>query len=101
MSDVLRDLAAQGLGVAWLAESSVDQASGLVPLASRDWDVEVAMLAYKQKACTRPAVNRLWQRMQPAARPPRLKQTRVGLTLRRLRGNPPAARNTANPSRRG
>ena len=29
MSDVLRDLAAQGLGVAWLAESSVDQASGL------------------------------------------------------------------------
>ena len=38
---------------------------------------------------------------EPAARPPRLKQTRVGLTLRRLRGNPPAARNTANPSRRG
>ena len=61
MSDVLRDLAAQGLGVAWLAESSVDQASGLCR-----WPAATGMSKWPcwlQKACTRPAVNRLWQRM--------------------------------------
>jgi len=73
MSEVLRDLAVQGLGVAWLAESAVTDSVNsavLSPLSSRDWDVAVEILAYRQKTNHRSAVSALWQRMQ--TEPPRV-----------------------------
>jgi len=64
MSDVLGDLAAQGLGVAWLADSALCGVRGdLAPLPSRGWDIEVSVLAYKEKRNDRPALAALWQRM--------------------------------------
>ncbi|MBB1593308.1 LysR family transcriptional regulator [Achromobacter sp. UMC46] len=66
MSDVLGDMAAQGLGVAWLADSALrrrgDQA--LAPVANRAWDVEVSVLAFKEAADTRPVVSELWEKMR-------------------------------------
>ncbi len=71
MSDVLGDMAAQGLGVAWLADSALQRlpAADLQPVANRAWDIEVAILAFKDRNDARPAVDALWQRMRAAAQP--------------------------------
>ncbi|RBL82901.1 LysR family transcriptional regulator [Streptomyces cavourensis] len=71
MSDVLGDMAAQGLGVAWLADSALQRrgVADLQPLANRAWDIEVAILAFKDRRDARPAVDALWQRMRAMAQP--------------------------------
>ena len=65
MTDVLGDLALQGMGVAWLPDSSFvsGRLKELVPLGEGAWDVEVAIVAWRARANTRPAVGRLWERI--------------------------------------
>jgi len=65
MSDVLADLAAQGLGIAWLPDSSFQRSGleGLAPVGEGAWDVDVAIVAYKAKTNARRAVSRLWGRI--------------------------------------
>ncbi len=69
MSDVLGAMAAQELGVAWLADSALERlaSADLAPLASRLWDIEVSILAFKDRADSRPAVEAMWQRMCASA----------------------------------
>lgn len=71
MSDVLGDMAAQELGVAWLADSALQRlaSADLAPLANRLWDIEVSILAFKDRADSRPAVEAMWQRMRLTAQP--------------------------------
>lgn len=69
MSDVLGDMAAQELGVAWLADSALQRLAhaNLEPLASREWDIEVYILGFKDRADSRPSVGALWERMRATA----------------------------------
>lgn len=65
MSEVLGGLALEGLGVAWLPDSSFcgGHFNGLVPLGDGQWDVEVSIVAYRNKAgCRRPA-SEVWDRV--------------------------------------
>jgi len=65
MSDVLGDLAAEGLGVAWLPASSFRRGrlAELVAVGDGDWDIEVAIVAYRAKSNPRGASARLWERI--------------------------------------
>lgn len=71
MSDVLGDMAAQGLGVAWLADSALRRlgAADLAPLTNRAWDIEVSILAFKDRSDARAAVEAVWRRMAAGAQP--------------------------------
>jgi DNA-binding transcriptional LysR family regulator len=65
MSDVLGDLAMQGLGVAWLPDSSLcgDRLRGLVPLGDGEWDLDVSIVAYRSRAGARRAATQVWDRI--------------------------------------
>ncbi len=65
MTEALAGLAEQGLGVAWLPDSSFGpgRLGGLVPAGDASWDVEVSIRAYRAKANLRPALDTLWQRI--------------------------------------
>lgn len=71
MSEVLGDLAAQGLGIAWLPDATL--ASGrlgnLVPVGDGEWDSEVSAVAWRSRANTRRAVGQVWERIVAQARP--------------------------------
>jgi DNA-binding transcriptional LysR family regulator len=65
MSELLGDLALQGLGVAWLPDSSFcgGRLQGLVPLGGGGWDADVAIVAYRSLASGRRAVSEVWKRL--------------------------------------
>ncbi len=65
MSDVLGDLAQQGLGVAWLPASALEtgRLPGLVPVGDGGWDIEVAVVAWRARSNTRRAVAQVWDRI--------------------------------------
>lgn len=65
MSDVLGDLAEQGLGVAWLPTSSLvgSRHPSLVPIAGEEWSVEVSIVAYRLKTNCRRAVSQVWDKL--------------------------------------
>ena len=65
MSDVLGDLARQGLGVAWLPDSTFERGGleDLVAVGEGDWDTEVAIVAYRARSNLRRAVTQVWCRM--------------------------------------
>jgi DNA-binding transcriptional LysR family regulator len=65
MSDVLGDLAAQGFGIAWLPESSFQRGrlAGLVAVGDGEWDIEVAIVAYRARSNARRAVSQVWTRL--------------------------------------
>ncbi len=65
MSDVLADLVRQGLGIAWLADSSLrrDGLESLVALGDGNWDIEVSVVAYRAQNNPRLAVSRVWERL--------------------------------------
>lgn len=65
MSDVLGDLAQQGLGLAWLPESSFlnGRLSGLQAVGQGEWDCAVSIVAYRAKTGGRKAVDQVWERM--------------------------------------
>jgi DNA-binding transcriptional LysR family regulator len=63
MSDVLRDLAIGGHGVAWLPESSLRAADreSLVRLGNDSWTMPLQIIAFRSRDNRRPAVTRIWQ----------------------------------------
>lgn len=65
MSDVLADLVRQGLGIAWLPDSSFQRPGleTLVALGEGAWDTRVAIVAYRAKANTRRPVAEVWARI--------------------------------------
>jgi DNA-binding transcriptional LysR family regulator len=65
MSDVLGNLAQQGLGVAWLPDSSFQRGGleGLVALGGGEWDIEVSIVAYRAPSNVRRAVFQVWERL--------------------------------------
>lgn len=65
MSDVLGDLASQGLGIAWLPDSSfkLHRHWDLQAVGNAYWDAEVAILAFKPKSNTRAPVMKIWRQI--------------------------------------
>lgn len=65
MSDVLGDLAEEGFGIAWLPESSFQRGrrGGLVAVGDGEWDIEVAIVAYRARSNARRAVSQVWDRL--------------------------------------
>ncbi len=61
MSDVLRDMALAGFGVAWLPDRTVEAGRpGLVPVGTDAWSLDLSIVAFRDRANVRPAVDRLW-----------------------------------------
>ncbi len=65
MTDVLGDLALQGLGIAWLPDSSFVSGllAGLVAVGDGAWEVEVSIVAYRSRVNARAVVGHLWERI--------------------------------------
>jgi DNA-binding transcriptional LysR family regulator len=65
MSDVLRDMAFTGRGVAWLPESTVAAAGrkGLVPVGGDIWAVPVSLIAFRDRRNDRRALNLFWSEL--------------------------------------
>ena len=64
-SDVLRGFALSGRGVAWLPDCSLspDDRALLGPVDDGGWSVDVSTLAFRNRAQSRPAMDRLWSRL--------------------------------------
>jgi DNA-binding transcriptional LysR family regulator len=61
MSDVLRDMALAGHGIAWLPDSTVMAgASGLVALDGDMWTLPIKVVAFRDRTNKRRSVARLW-----------------------------------------
>ena len=62
MSDILRDMAIAGQGIAWLTESTVAAApkDALVPIGGARWSMPLSIMAFRGTANTSPAVSRIW-----------------------------------------
>jgi LysR family transcriptional regulator, hypochlorite-specific transcription factor HypT len=65
MTDVLGDLALQGMGIAWLPDSSFVSGwlAGLVPVGDGAWDIEVSIVAWRARGNARAVVGRLWEQI--------------------------------------
>lgn len=65
MTDVLGDLALQGMGIAWLPDSSFvsGRLAELVAVGDGAWDVEVSIVAYRSRVNARAVVGQLWERI--------------------------------------
>ncbi len=66
MSDVLRDMAMAGQGIAWLAESTVaaGRPDSLVAIGGALWTMPLSIMAFRNRSNTNPAVTRLWLSLQ-------------------------------------
>lgn len=62
MSDILRDMAIAGHGIAWLPESTVANVpkDALVPMGGARWSMPLSIMAFRDRANGNPAVARLW-----------------------------------------
>jgi DNA-binding transcriptional LysR family regulator len=71
MSDVLGDFAQQGLGVAWLPDSSFQRGrlNDLVAVGEGEWDIDVSVVAFRAKSNSRHAVSQVWERILQTAGP--------------------------------
>lgn len=65
MTDVLASMAQEGLGVAWLPDSSFvgGRYPGLVPLGGGRWSIDIDIAAYRVKANSRRVLERTWARL--------------------------------------
>ena len=65
MTDVLGDLALQGMGIAWLPDSSFvsGRLAGLLPVGDGAWDIDVSIVAWRARGNARAVVGRLWERI--------------------------------------
>lgn len=72
MSDVLADLAQQGLGIAWLPDSSFlnGRLTELVAVGDGEWDCSVSIVAYRARTSGRKAVEQVWERMASTGKAP-------------------------------
>lgn len=68
MTDVLREMALAGYGVAWLPDSSVKgpAAEQLVRLGGTPWSTPLSVVVFKDRANDRPALARLWAMLTDA-----------------------------------
>jgi DNA-binding transcriptional LysR family regulator len=66
MADVLRALAVAGQGVAWLPDCTASQAppGSLVALGDASWTLPLSIVAYRDRASKRAAVQRLWTHLE-------------------------------------
>ncbi len=66
MSDVLRDMAIAGHGVAWLPESTVAAGpkDALVAIGGAKWSMPLSVMAFRDRENRNPLVARLWSLMQ-------------------------------------
>ncbi|HRE19859.1 MAG TPA: LysR family transcriptional regulator [Rhabdaerophilum sp.] len=66
MSDVLRDMAIAGHGIAWLPESTVAAGpkDALVPIGGAKWSMPLSVMAFRTRDNRNPVVTRLWSLMQ-------------------------------------
>jgi len=71
MTDILADLACQGMGIAWLPDSSFGpgRLQNLVAIGEGAWDIEVSIVAYRAKANPRGVVDQLWARILEDGQP--------------------------------
>jgi DNA-binding transcriptional LysR family regulator len=64
MSDVLRDMALAGHGVAWIPDSTALHGNGqLVPLGGDMWTLPLKIVAFKDRANRRRSVSRVWAQL--------------------------------------
>jgi DNA-binding transcriptional LysR family regulator len=66
MTEALAAFAEQGLGIAWLPDSSFGHGrlADLVAAGNASWNVEVSIRAYRSTTSTRPALDMLWSRIE-------------------------------------
>ena len=66
MSDVLREMAIKGFGIAWLPDCTVEASLGhnLVPVDDGSWSLDISTVAIRSNTNDRPAVNRLWSKLK-------------------------------------
>jgi LysR family transcriptional regulator, hypochlorite-specific transcription factor HypT len=76
MSDVLRDLALGGNGIAWLPESCLREMDSqlLARLGGENWTMPLSIIAFRRKDNRRPAVMRLWQKLAQGTRAQAMRQ---------------------------
>lgn len=84
MSDILRDMAIEGHGIAWLPESTVAAGpkDALVPIGGAHWSMPISIVAFRDRANTNPAVTRLWSRLK-RQRPVSVASSRPNVILHR------------------
>jgi len=65
MSDVLRDMALGGRGVAWLTESTVAAAGrkGLIAIGGDKWSVPLSLVAFKDRMNDQRPLNLFWSEL--------------------------------------
>lgn len=73
MADVLRAIAVAGSGVAWLPDCTALQApaDSLVALGDAAWTLPLSIVAYRDRAVKRAAVQRLWSHLESRSLPAR------------------------------
>jgi LysR family transcriptional regulator, hypochlorite-specific transcription factor HypT len=76
MSDVLREMAIKGFGVAWLPDCTVEASHNhdLVAIddgitGNRAWSLDISTVAIRSHTNERPAVRRLWSRLKDNKQP--------------------------------
>lgn len=69
MTDVLRNMALAGRGIAWLPEVSAPelQASALVAIDDGTWSIALTIVAFASRQDRSPAVDRIWSRIAGSA----------------------------------
>lgn len=69
MSDVLRDCAAKGLGVAWLPQCAIhgDYEKLLTPVREECWSMDLDIVAFAHRAPRSPAAEQMWNRITAGA----------------------------------
>jgi DNA-binding transcriptional LysR family regulator len=71
MSDVLHQMAASGLGVAWLTDSTVTARGGeLRPVGGAGWRLPLQIVAFCARGARKRSVSEVWEAMQATARAP-------------------------------
>jgi DNA-binding transcriptional LysR family regulator len=66
MSEVLRELAVAGHGIAWIPESLIDpiRAEKLRVVGDESWSMQLSIMAYRDRSRDKAAVHRLWTQIK-------------------------------------
>lgn len=66
MSEVLRELAIAGHGIAWIPDSLIDatRAEKLCVVGDESWSMQLAIMAYRDRSRDKAAVHRLWTQVK-------------------------------------
>lgn len=66
MSEVLREMAIAGHGIAWLPESVMDESASekLAPIGDEGWSMSLSVMAYRDRNQDKAAIQRLWAQIK-------------------------------------